>query len=123
MPKQIYNLTQHPPTPEQLAAGVSEPEKEEKELIKLLLTFEDIPTKADLYQRASALAGSVLNHGFKNAMIGGAPFFMSTLERVFKENGITPLYAFSKRESVEEMQADGTIKKTQIFKHLGWVEV
>ena len=55
-------------------------------------------------------------------MIGGAPFFMGPLERALRENGITPLYAFSKREAADIKQADGSIKKTQIFRHVGFVE-
>jgi hypothetical protein len=57
------------------------------------------------------------------AMIGGAPYLMSELEQALFERGITPLYAFSKRESVEEVTDSGeTVKKT-VFKHLGFVEV
>jgi hypothetical protein len=59
---------------------------------------------------------------FDAAMIGGAPFFMSTLEKTLKEYGIKPLYAFSKRESVEENE-NGIIIKKSIFKHIGFVEV
>ena len=57
-------------------------------------------------------------------MIGGAPYFMSTLEKKLKEYGIKPLYSFSKRivEESEDKDTGEVVKKT-IFKHLGFVEV
>ena len=55
-------------------------------------------------------------------MIGGAPFFMSALERALLDVGITPLYAFSIRESVEKAAEDGTVTKINVFKHVGFVE-
>lgn len=33
----------------------------------------------------------------------------------------TIIYAHSKRNSIEEVQEDGTIKKVSIFKHEGWI--
>jgi len=56
-------------------------------------------------------------------MIGGAPFLMSALEDALVIAGITPLYAFSVRESVEAEQADGSVRKVAVFRHLGFVEV
>lgn len=34
-----------------------------------------------------------------------------------KQNGLKPIYATTKREAVEELQIDGTVKKTAIFEH------
>jgi len=122
----ILNLTQHAPTPEQVAAGVVEPE-EGKKKIQRLLTFEDLPTAEEIQERAEALArvAEVLTkeYGHDSVMIGGAPYLMSALEKALKERGIKPLYAFSKREVVEETLPDGSVKKTQVFKHQGFVEV
>lgn len=53
-------------------------------------------------------------------MIGGAPFFMKELEEELSYIGI-PVYAFSRRESVEEV-VDGKVVKRSVFKHLGFVE-
>ena len=54
-------------------------------------------------------------------MIGGAPFLMGALESALLDYGITPVYAFSKRESVEEVQKDGSVKKINIFRHAGFI--
>ena len=54
-------------------------------------------------------------------MIGGAPFLMSPLESALLNNGIEPVYAFSTRESVEKKLPDGSVQKTNIFKHKGFV--
>lgn len=117
----ILNLTQHPATPDQVAAGVIEPL--EKEQVQNLLTFDVIPNRDDMDLRASLLSAIAAGHGCDAAMIGGAPFFMSALARALIDAGITPVYAFSVRESVEKTDADGNVVKTNVFKHVGFVEV
>ena len=129
----ILNLTQHQPTPDQLDAGVINPSVEEWLVLKNLLTFDEIPSQQEILDRAADIAsiaadcasgedrGDTL--GFcLSAMIGGAPFFMSALERALLDVGITPLYAFSIRESVEKAAEDGTVTKINVFKHVGFVE-
>ena len=55
------------------------------------------------------------------AMIGGAPYLMSELEKELWYRGIEPVYAFTKRESVESVDENGNVTKTAIFKHAGFV--
>lgn len=55
------------------------------------------------------------------ALLGGAPFFMSALENAFYELGVPSVYAFSKRVSVEEVQPDGTVRKTNVFRHTRFI--
>lgn len=124
----IINLTQHAATPEQINAGVIEPAPEDKKIIQTSLTFEELPSAEELEWRAYGLATLVTNMGAANAshhtvMIGGAPFFMSFLEKALKAQGHRPVYAFSRRESVDQVLEDGTVRKTSVFKHLGFVEV
>jgi len=118
----IANLTQHNSTKEQQKAGVVDLVERQDE-IKILLTFDEIPSKEEMEDRAIRLTKIVKEEGiFDAAMIGGAPFFMSTLERILKENGIQPLYAFSKRVSIEE-EINGEVVKKSIFKFEGFVKV
>lgn len=117
--KKILNLTQHDATLEQMEAGVIEPAS--KAEIKTLLTFNEIPTIEDMKQRAERIAS--LSQGYTYAMIGGAPYFMSTIEHALKCRGITPLYAFSQRVSVETSNPNGSVTKTFVFKHEGFVQV
>ena len=56
-------------------------------------------------------------------MIGGAPYLMSALENALMAVGIKPLYSFSERVSMEETIADGTVRKTNVFRHVGFVEL
>lgn len=124
----IINLTQHVVTAEQIAAGVVEPSAEDKNNIQILLTFDEIPSVEELDRRAYSLATLVTNMGASNAshhrvMIGGAPYFMGALEKALKAQGHQPVYAFSRRESVDQLQSDGTVKKVAVFQHLGFVEV
>lgn len=119
----IINLTQHPATAEQQAAGVVDFIPEIKSQVCELLTFDTLPTSSEIHARAKKLAGIAAAWGFKAAMIGGAPFLMSALEAELNRSDVTPLYAFSVRDSVEQQQPDGTVRKLNIFRHLGFVSV
>ena len=57
------------------------------------------------------------------AMIGGAPYLMSALEKCLIEMGAKPVYAYSERVSVETTAADGSVVKENVFRHLGFVTV
>lgn len=115
----IVNLTQHAATAEQKAAGVVEPA--DKALVQALITFDELPSAGEIRRRADELAQLAKAAGVEVAMIGGAPFFMAPLEKSLRAAGVKPVYAFSKRESVDEKQADGSVKKTQVFRHAGFV--
>lgn len=117
----IINLTQHMATPEQVAAGVTEPR--DKAEVQRLLTFEVLPTMAEIKERAAALASVAANaKGNPDvAMIGGAPFLMAPLEMALASVQMQAVYAFSVRESAEQVQPDGSVRKVQTFRHAGWV--
>ena len=117
----VVNLTQHPATAEQVVAGVVEPEN--KAAVQAALTFDAIPSGEEMAQRANFLAAIAKESGCTKAMIGGAPFFMSALESALKDVGIVPLYAFSVRDSREEPDGNGGVRKVAVFKHVGFVEV
>jgi len=87
--------------------------------VSALLNFTDIPGEGDISERARALA-KLANRS--RAMIGGAPYLMASLERELRRLAITPLYSFTARESVEVVQPDGSVRKTAIFRHVGFVE-
>lgn len=130
----ILNLTQHTATQEQKAQLVVEP-RMTKEEIRKLLTFEEIPSKEEIESRATKLAeiaASEASHyagdtdnriWITRVMIGGAPYLMGALEKALRECGFTPVYAFSKRESIDQPQPDGSVKKIAVFRHIGFVEV
>ena len=101
------NMTQHPATPEQLAAGVVDPSPEAREEISALMTFEKIPSADEIARRAELLAEIAccydltesddgLGEDFPDAaMIGGsALWLMSSLERELLVRGLVPRYAF-----------------------------
>lgn len=117
----ILNLTQHRTSTAQYDMGVREPS--EKGRIQALLTFVEIPTKQEMLERAEELADIAEDSGVGAVMLGGAPFFMGTLERELKSRDIRVFYAFSLRESQEHVNPDGTVSKTAIFRHVGFVEV
>lgn len=115
----IINLTQHPASEDQVAAGVIGVSN--VEALKNLLTFNTLPTKAEINEVAAKLAVMAKESGCSKAMIGGAPYLMGPLESALKSVGITPLYSFSERVSIEKT-VNGEVIKTSSFKHIGWVE-
>ena len=122
MRKRILNLTQHLATPEQVMQGVIDAPEKEMEAIKRLLTFDTLPTEQDILDRAKGLAQIAVDLGFSYAMIGGAPYLMRALENALCLRGIAPMYAFSVRESKEVQVENGQVVKTNVFKHIGFIE-
>lgn len=117
----IVNLTQHPATPDQVAAGVEDLRGPALEALREHLTFDALPTRADIEASAEAIATLAMALEYDAAMIGGAPWLMAPLEAALRRYGVRPLYAFSRREVVEEAQPDGSIRKTAVFRHAGFV--
>ena len=122
----ILNLTQHQATSEQKEEGVIEPSEKDKSHIRELLTFDEIPTKDELENRARQIVNIAYNgyieQNVNYAMIGGAPFFMAHLVEWLHDVNIQPLFAFSIRESIETIAEDGSIVKNNVFRHKGFVE-
>ena len=100
-----------------------------------MLTFNEVPLVVDRIARAKKLVrGVILSLGGydpkrlnplwkrgQKVMIGGAPFFMSILEKVLVSYLFVPVYAFSERVSVDVVREDGTTNKTSVFKHVDFV--
>lgn len=118
----IINLTQHSATNEQIEAGVvNQPTEFDQQQLTSLLTFTSIPTKEEIGRRAKAIAELAV--GYEAALIGGAPYLMGALENALKDIGVKPLYSFSERVSVEKPGSDGSVVKTNVFKHVSFIEV
>lgn len=118
----ILNLTQHAATQDQLQAGVTDVAQNDKAALTAALTFNSLPTKEELEAHAKSVVEIATKYDVTAAMIGGAPYFMSVLEKTLMNAGIKPLYAFSVRQSTEVQNPDGTVTKAMVFKHLGFVE-
>lgn len=129
--KRILNLTQHEATTDQRRAGVIDTLSAE---LKKLLTFDELPEPEDVQARAERLAQFAADWFEEDdirraaeggpqcyVMIGGAPFLMAPLEKALIEADMWPVYAFSRRETVEQPQPDGSVKKVTVFKHMGFV--
>jgi len=125
----VLNLTQHPAAPEQVEAGVVDLVGEAREQLIEALTLEAFPSPLTVWERALEIAAIAATQRQPDdgsgrvavAMIGGAPCLMAPLERALKEHRIEVCYAFSLRESAEEIQPDGSVKKVSVFRHLGFV--
>ena len=120
----ILNLTQHPASPEQINAGVVDLPLEIREAVQALLTVNVLPTRREIEDRCAdiaMLAATAFDAHPVQAMIGGAPWMMACLEGALMDQGIQPVYAFSVRESVEQPQPDGSVRKINVFQHAGFV--
>lgn len=122
----MLNLTQHKATPAQITAGVIDPPN--PEVLKCLLTFNDLPRYEEIKASANLIASiaeaAITSGGYpKSAMIGGFLPLMSLLEKELMLRGITPHYAFSKRNSKEYINDKGVVVKEGEFEHLGFIEV
>lgn len=127
----IINLTQHQATADQVAVGVVNlPEFLRADLIEAL-TFTSLPDMEELEARADFISELACQNGLgpddmddpfiRRAMIGGAPYLMGYLVSALRAKGIEALYSFTQRETVETVNPDGSITKTAVFRHQGWV--
>lgn len=136
----FINLTQHTTTAAQVADAqskgweVMELPKALQDEVKTLITFDDLPSQSEMVARAKRLAdiaesvkgrdanGLLEHRHIVYAMIGGTPFFQSLLENALGAKGnVVGCYAFSKRKAVETTNEDGSVTKTAVFEHEGFV--
>lgn len=125
----LINLTQHTFTAEQKEEFLLKDFEwvDTTDEVKALLTFTSRPTLAEMRERAKALvahakanqAGGVISETV--VMCGGAPYFMPVLEQAFLGTGIRVVYAFTERVSHEVPLPDGSVAKSSVFKHVGFV--
>lgn len=54
--------------------------------------------------------------------LAGQPALVVLLVNCFASINIKTIYSFSERKSVETINGDGTVVKTNVFKHQGWYE-
>ena len=123
----MLNLTQHPASPEQVAAGVIDLPAEDRAELQGLLTFGELPGSDLVLYRADCIA-ALAKRAIKAApdlngtcMIGGALWLMAPLAEALRARGIEPFFAFSVRETEEAPQADGSVRKIAVFRHKGFV--
>jgi len=127
----ILNLTQHNATPDQEAAGVRDLPPVQRSALNALLTFAELPSQEEILARAADIAELACFNGLGGdedddpvptaAMIGGALWLMSPLAAELRARGIAPQFAFSTRQSVESIAKDGTVVKSSVFCHQGWI--
>lgn len=137
----ILNITQHAASAEQKAAGTVDHAEPAAADLKQLLTFNKQPTEQQIEDRADTIADLARTHLLEigeridipsgggasinriRCMIGGAPFLMPVLTQAVRSRGLVPVCAFSRREGVDEVQADGSVIKRSVFRHLGFVNL
>lgn len=117
----ILNLTQHPASADQIAVGVMDLTGDGLANLKKALTFGELPDEQEIRSRAQLIAELADLFPSQAAMIGGALWLMAPLAGALRERGIKPVFAFSVRETEEQRQADGSVRKVSVFRHIGFV--
>lgn len=125
----IVNLTQHSASAEQMEAGVVDLPEAQREALMSALTFESAPCAETILARAEFVSELACQNGLGGeaddphpaaAMIGGALWLMAPLAAELRSRGIEPVFAFSVRETCEQTQADGSVRKIAVFRHAGF---
>ena len=124
----ILNCTIHDITESQKLDGAIEGSQEFKEAIKKELLVIGMPTKSLLETKAVGFGKLVSDEIEKTnadeVMIGsGMPSHQPLITAMLEVLRIKYCYSFSKRECVEEHQADGSVKKMFTFVHEGFYRV
>jgi hypothetical protein len=119
-PAEIFNLTKHRSTWREQKMGVIEPTWRVKKEIIGLQSFPEIPDQENLDKRAHRLAGIAKLSGCKRALIGGASFFMSTLEMALCYHGIFPVFSWNLKNDSNEWQFGGFVESALVMK--GWLK-
>lgn len=111
----IFNFTQHKTSLDQIKDGIVDVENHE--YIQQLLTFDELPTKEEIQKRACLLADYAQKINAEKVMIGGAFYLITRLAKEMNKRGISVCYSFSKRQSVDDVQEDGSVIKRTLYKH------
>ena len=129
----ILNLTQHESTPQQRKEGLVDLEGVLLADLKDILTVNKKPSEEEITGRAIEV-GFLAEDYFKlenwekpwKAMIGGAAWFIPSLQEVLEWLDIDPLYAFSIRNTKDTHLPDGAVLKQKkgdlMFRHEGFIE-
>jgi hypothetical protein len=127
----ILNLTQHPASADQIAVGVVDLTGDELASLKEALTFGALPDAQEIRDRAEHVAELACMNGLggdegddpfpDQAMIGGALWLMAPLAEALRARSVEPLFAFSVRETAEQPQPDGSVRRVSVFRHAGFV--
>ena len=95
------------------------------EALTRLLNFEELPDIGQVRRRAVLIAAlaaeAAARTGASRALIGGFLPLMEPLSAQLRARGVEPVFSFTKRESVEAVQPDGSVRKTAVFRHVGFV--
>lgn len=75
--------------------------------------------KMELLENAIALSVLQTRHDYTLVQIGGSPMFLFLCGDTINRKNV--MFAHSERVSVDAPQPDGTIIKTSVFKHIGWI--
>jgi hypothetical protein len=77
----------------------------------------------ELYELASELISFIIENDYFPVQVGGSIAFQYTLGKIAADIPFAVKYAHSERVSIDEPQADGSVKKISVFKHIKFIIV
>lgn len=121
LPTVFLNLSNHP------SAGWSD-EQRHAALALGCRSLEDLPfpgvppeaDEAELATLAAATLEAAMEHKPAAAMVAGEPGLVALLVAGLQARGVRCYTATTRREAVEALQADGTVRKTSTFRFVRW---
>ena len=120
----VWNLTKHPMTADQLAEGGINVTA--AQAASHLQDFTANPSDGEMASRAKSLMQMAADAGAKagdGVMLAGAMYFILPLIVAAKNAGFVPTFSFTQRVAVEKPMPDGAVKLEYVFKHEGWKTV
>lgn len=106
----LLNLTAFTPEKVGIFTNLFEPSQEERERIDQLTTFEELPTKALIFERAKELVNICMNQKPQNysffckVLIAGIPpFLIPALQELLIKHGFSPTYPFPNIENPKKV--------------------
>ena len=120
----IWNATQHLATPDQVTVGIVDVPQPLRARMARAMTFAELPSATVMRLSAQEIVNYLREAGAKpgdRVMVGGAPYMIPHLLSELDSVGLRPVFAFTRRESEEVAQPDGSVRKVSVFRHLGFV--
>jgi len=88
--------------------------------------FSQVPAQAsteDIFYLAAKVVDRAIKAGASHFYVAGEPGVVVRASILAKLADIKVVQSTTARDSVEEIQEDGTVKKTAVFKHVQWRSV
>ena len=122
MERIFVSIMAHPLTEEQKEAALKEFSVDRIEEIRSPFNIDPKASTADIEALATEFADKV-PEGTTVATVAGELTFTMALTKLLKERGVKVVTATTERVSKERVLVDGSVEKTNVFRHVAFREL